>query len=127
MAHFTQLGISGNPDKKPETKPGKTSPNQSPQPQRPNSNPKKLTDKQKTAALVGSAIMTLLLAVFLLESGCSKGIRQNGDDRHAKQTWRARRPLLPRPPRFNVHAISPADRQEEVASAKTVSVDVHQS
>jgi hypothetical protein len=75
MAHFTQLGISGTPDKKPETKPqGKTSPNQSPQGQgqRPNSNPKKVTDKQKTAALVGSAIATLLLAVFLLESGCSK-------------------------------------------------------
>ena len=73
MAHFTQLGISGSPDKKPETKPqGKTSSNQSPQGQRPNSNPKKLTDKRKTAALVGSAIATLLLAVFLLESGCSK-------------------------------------------------------
>ncbi len=75
MAHFTQLGISGSPDKKPETKPqGKTLPNQSPQGQgqRPNSNRKKITDKQKTAALVGSAITTLLLAVFLLESGCSK-------------------------------------------------------
>jgi len=75
MAHFTQLGISGNPDKKPETKPqGKISPTQLPQGQgqRPNSNPKKLTGKQKTAALVGSAIASLLLAVFLLESGCSK-------------------------------------------------------
>jgi hypothetical protein len=73
MTHFTQLGLSGSPDKKPETKPqGKTSPNQSPQAQRPNSNSKKLTGKQKSAALAGSLIATMLLAIFLLESGCSK-------------------------------------------------------
>src|ERR1700674_1839595 len=73
MTHFTQLGLSGSPDKKPETKPQeKTSLNQSSEAQRPHSNPNKLTGKQKTAALIGSLIATALLGVFLLESGCSK-------------------------------------------------------
>ena len=73
MAHFTQLGLSGSPDKKPETKPQeKTLNNQSPERQRLNSNPRKLTGKQKTATLIGSLIATALLGVFLLESGCSK-------------------------------------------------------
>jgi hypothetical protein len=72
MAHFTQLGLSGSPDKKPETKPqGKTLPNTSEE-QRPHSNPTKATGKQRIAALVGSLIATLLLGVFQLESGCSK-------------------------------------------------------
>jgi hypothetical protein len=73
MAHFTQLGLSGSPDQKPETKPqGKTLPKLSAEEQRPQSNPKKPTTRQKTAALVGSVIATSLLGVFLLESGCSK-------------------------------------------------------
>jgi len=66
MAHFTQLGLSGSPDS------GKTSPNVSSDGQRSHSNPKNLSSKQKTAALIGSLIATSLLGVFLLESGCSK-------------------------------------------------------
>jgi hypothetical protein len=73
MAHFTQLGLSSSPDKKPETKPqGKALRNGSSEAQRAQSSPKKPTTKQKTAALVGSVIATSLLGVFLLESGCSK-------------------------------------------------------
>jgi hypothetical protein len=73
MTHFTELGLSGSPDKKPESKPqGKTVPNVSPETQHAQSNQKKSTAKQKTAALVGSVIATSLLGVFLLESGCSK-------------------------------------------------------
>ena len=73
MTHFTQLGLSGSPDKKPETKPqGKTQPNGLSETQPAQSNPKKPTAKQKTAALVGCVIVTSLLGVFLLESGCSK-------------------------------------------------------
>jgi hypothetical protein len=73
MTHFTQLGLSGSRDKKPETKPqGKTLPNGSSETQRAQSNAKKPTAKQKTAALVGSVIAISLLGVFLLESGCSK-------------------------------------------------------
>ena len=73
MTHFTQLGLSGSPDNKPETKPQeKISLTQSSEAQRPHSNPNKFTGKQKTAALVGSLIATSLLGVFLLESGCSK-------------------------------------------------------
>ncbi len=72
MTHFTQLGLSGNPDKKPETKPqGKTPPNAL-DAQRQHSNEKQPTKKQKTAALVGSLIATALLGVFVFESGCSK-------------------------------------------------------
>jgi hypothetical protein len=71
MAHFTQLGLSESPDKKPETKPhGKTLPKVSPGGQR--SDATKLTGKRKTAALVGSLAATALLGVFVLESGCSK-------------------------------------------------------
>jgi hypothetical protein len=72
MTHFTQLGLSGSPDKKPETKPqGKTPTNPS-QGQHPHSDQKKPARKQKAVALVGSLIATSLLGVFLLESGCSK-------------------------------------------------------
>jgi hypothetical protein len=71
MTYFTQLGLSGNPDKKPETKPPGKTPNPS-QGQHPYSGPKKPATKQKTVALVGSLIATSLLGVFLLESGCSK-------------------------------------------------------
>jgi hypothetical protein len=71
MTYFTQLGLSGSPDKKPETKPQGKTPNPS-QRQNPDSDPKKPATKQKTVALVGSLIATSLLGVFLLESGCSK-------------------------------------------------------
>ena len=73
MAHFTQLGLSGSPDKRQEAKPqGKTLPNVSSEAQRPRSDEKRSSDKRKTATLVGSLIATALLGVFLLESGCSK-------------------------------------------------------
>lgn len=73
MTHFTQLGLSGNPDKKPEVKPqGKTTSSISPEAQRPRSNDKKSGGKEKTAALLGSLIATALLGVFVFESGCSK-------------------------------------------------------
>jgi len=72
MTHFTQLGLSGDPYKKLETKPQvKTTPNPL-QGQHPHSDPKTPTSKQKTAALVGSLVATSLLGMFLLESGCSK-------------------------------------------------------
>ena len=68
MTHFTQLGLSGNPDKKPGTK------TQTPSPKVPDShsNPKQPMTKQKTAALIGSLMATALLGVFVFESGCSK-------------------------------------------------------
>jgi hypothetical protein len=68
MAHFTQLGLSGNS----EPPKGKASRNESSAEHRPNSNPNQLSSKKKTAVLVGSLIATSLLGVFLLESGCSK-------------------------------------------------------
>jgi len=70
MAHFTQLGLSASPDKKPATPPtGKTTPNR---PNTQHATLKKSSYKQKKAALVASLIATSLLGVFLLESGCSK-------------------------------------------------------
>ena len=73
MAHFTQLGLSGSPDKRQEAKPqGKTLPNVSSETQRPRSSEKRCRDNRKTATLVGSLIATALLGVFVLESGCSK-------------------------------------------------------
>ena len=70
MAHFTQLGLSGNPDKKPATQPAGKTPRNRPDTQHPT--PKKPSDKQKAVALASSLIATSLLGVFLLESGCSK-------------------------------------------------------
>jgi hypothetical protein len=73
MAHFTQLGLSGSPDKTQEVKPqGKIPPNVSLEGQYPQSNTKKASSTQKTAALVGSLIATALLGFFVFESGCSK-------------------------------------------------------
>jgi hypothetical protein len=70
MAHFTQLGLSGNPDKKPETKPQlKTLPKVSSQEHRSHSNANRPISKP---LVLGSMITTLLLGLFLLESGCSK-------------------------------------------------------
>jgi hypothetical protein len=70
MAHFTQLGLSSIPDKKPATQPvGKASRNTT---DTQHLSSKKPSDKEKKVALVGSLIATSLLGVFLLESGCSK-------------------------------------------------------
>ena len=70
MANFTELGLSGKPDKKPE---GNTSSNAGPKNV---TQPKKAGDNKKTAALAGSLIATSLLGVFFLESGCSKSSNQ---------------------------------------------------
>jgi hypothetical protein len=72
MTYFTELGLSENPEKKPESQPQRKAPLNPPQGQRQNSDPKKPKSKQKTATIVGSLIATSLLGVFLLESGCSK-------------------------------------------------------
>jgi hypothetical protein len=73
MAHFTQLGLSGSSEQKPESKPqAKTLSKQMLEGQRPQSNPKQPAGKHRTAMLIGSLIATALLGVFLLESGCSK-------------------------------------------------------
>jgi hypothetical protein len=68
MAHFTELGLSGSPDKKPEPKPLGNSTSE----ERLHSKPTKAAGKQKLAVLVGSLISSSLLGVFLLESACSK-------------------------------------------------------
>ncbi len=71
MAHFTQLGLSGNPDKKPQTKPQlKTPRNVSSQEHRSHSNANRPVSK---SVVLVSLIATALLGLFLLESGCSKG------------------------------------------------------
>jgi len=69
MAQFTQLGLSGKPEGKPE---GQTSQNVARADQSPRSNKNKLS-KQTTAAFVGSVTAASLLAIFLLQAGgCSK-------------------------------------------------------
>jgi hypothetical protein len=70
MAHFTELGLSGRPEKTTE---GNTSQNTA---QKPVTQPKYAGDKKKTAVLAGSLIATSLLGVFFLESGCSKSSNQ---------------------------------------------------
>src|SRR6266852_1739157 len=66
MAQFTQLNLQGKSE-------GKAAPNIPSANRRPRFYGKKLTGKQKTAALVGSLMVTSLLAVFFLgTSGCSK-------------------------------------------------------
>src|SRR5712692_11077031 len=66
MAQFTQLNLQGKSE-------SKAAPNIPGANQRPRSCGKKFSRKQKTAALVGSLMVTSLLAVFFLgTSGCSK-------------------------------------------------------
>src|SRR5438128_2143384 len=66
MAQFTQLNLQGKPE-------GKAAPNIPSANQHPRFCGKKFSRKQKTAALVGSLMVTSLLAVFFLgTSGCSK-------------------------------------------------------
>jgi len=66
MAQFTQLNLQGKSE-------GKAAPNIPSANQRPRFCGKKLTGRQKAAALVGSLIVTSLSAVFFLgTSGCSK-------------------------------------------------------
>src|SRR5712691_3051378 len=66
MAQFTQLNLQGKSE-------GKAAPNIPSANQRPRFCGKKFSRKQKTAALVGSLMVTSLLAVFFLgTSGCSK-------------------------------------------------------
>jgi hypothetical protein len=73
MTHFTQLGLSGSPDRKSETKPqGKTLPNNLPAKPTSTTNERKPANKHKTAVLAGSLIATALLGTFVFESGCSK-------------------------------------------------------
>jgi hypothetical protein len=67
MAQFTQLGLSGKPEKKPE---GNTAPKPTTQPNV--TQPKKTGDKKKTAVLAGLLIAASLIGVFFLESGCTK-------------------------------------------------------
>jgi hypothetical protein len=68
MTYFTQLGLSGEPERKPEnTGVRKTSQGQRSQP-----GEKKFNGKQKTAIVICSLIATSLLGVSLLETGCSK-------------------------------------------------------
>jgi len=74
MAYFTELGLSGKPEKKPD---GNASQNNTQKPTtQPVTQPKKPGDKKKTAMLAGSLIATSLLGVFFLESGCSKSSNQ---------------------------------------------------
>ena len=66
MARFTQLNLQEKPE-------AKATANMARRDQRPHFLAKKLSGRQKTAALVGSLIVTSLLAVFFLgTSGCSK-------------------------------------------------------
>jgi hypothetical protein len=67
MAQFTQLGLSGRPERKVEVS---TSPDTSRIGS--NNHTKKSVQRKKTAMLAGSALAGALLGVFLLESGCSK-------------------------------------------------------
>jgi hypothetical protein len=70
MAHFTQLGLSGNPDRRPDGKPIRNTAGTN---QPPFFFAKKLSRRQKTAAIVCSLMVTSLLAVFFLgTSGCSR-------------------------------------------------------
>lgn len=67
MAHFTQLGLSGEPERKPKQEVRKIS--GTPHPESHN----KFSGKQKTAATVCSLVAMSLLGVSLLETGgCSK-------------------------------------------------------
>jgi hypothetical protein len=71
MSHFTQLGLSGTPEGKPQ---GINITNRDQRPALDNT----FSGKQKAAAFMGWLMVTLLFGVALLESGgCSKGERRS--------------------------------------------------
>ncbi len=80
MSHFTQLGLSGEPDRKPTNQTARTNRGAAPgrglsenQPGDRNSRSRHYSQAQKTATVIGSLIATSLVGISLLESsGCSK-------------------------------------------------------
>jgi hypothetical protein len=101
MAHFTQLGLSGEPDKKPANQTKRTNSGAAP---RPGSSENQSGDRnyrghhysrgQKTAAVVCSLLATSLLGVSLFEtSGCSKASDKSASITAPSET--APRPALP--------------------------------
>jgi hypothetical protein len=64
MTQFTQLGLSGKPEKKSAAQDTLRIGS--------NNDTKKSVQRKKTAMLAGSVVAGALLGVFLLESGCSK-------------------------------------------------------
>jgi hypothetical protein len=69
MTYFTQLGLSGEPERKPENTGVRKASGTG---QRSQPEGKKFSGKQKTAVVICSLIATSLLGVSLLETGCSK-------------------------------------------------------
>jgi hypothetical protein len=80
MAHFTELGLSGEPDKKPANQTARTNSGAPPRPGLGENQPHDRNDRdrhysrgQKTATVIGSLIATSLLGLSLFETGgCSK-------------------------------------------------------
>lgn len=123
MEHFTQLGLSGSPDKKPPVKP---LPNAAPERQRPRSDEKRPAGKQRTATLVGSLIATALLGVFVFESGCSKESNKAAAIATPNQNVTNQTPIMPTLATSSSPVASPQPAKE-VAAAKVVGFDVHES
>jgi hypothetical protein len=80
MSHFTQLGLSGEPDRKPTNQTARTNSGAAPgpgsrenQPGDRNNRSRRYSQGQKTATVICSLIAASLLGISLLEtSGCSK-------------------------------------------------------
>lgn len=91
MTQFTQLNLQGKSDRKSEGRSeGKSAPNTTTTPQRPNApakqGPNKNTHKGRTLTLIGSVVAMSLIGVSLLEtSGCSKANNKNAISAPASQ------------------------------------------
>jgi hypothetical protein len=103
MAHFTELGLSGEPDKKPANQTARMNSGAAPRPGLSENQPDDRNDRdhhysrgQKTATVIGSLIATSLLGLGLFEtSGCSKASDKSATISAPTET--ALRPALPGP------------------------------
>jgi hypothetical protein len=103
MSHFTQLGLSGEPDRKPANQTARTNSGGAPgpgsrenQPGHRNNRNRHYSQGQKTATLVCSLVATSLLGISLLESsGCSKASDKSASISAPSQV--APGPALPAP------------------------------
>jgi hypothetical protein len=103
MAHFTQLGLSGEPDRKPANQTARTNSGAAPGPGSSENQPgdrnyrgHHYSSAQKTATVICSLLAASLLGVSLFEtSGCSKASDKSASITAPSET--APRPALPGP------------------------------
>jgi len=125
MAHFTQLGLSAKPDRKPANQTAPTNSGAAPGPGPSENQPGDRSHRghhysraQKTATVICSLIATSLLGVSLFEtSGCSKASDKSASITAPSET--APRPTVPSPAASLQPAAPVSPREAKTSTRKT--------